>query len=152
MTNTLRTVWLSAGGRFAGGPLRRVAAGAGGEHPVQLRHVEVAVGDDGIVGRSSLSLLDVARPLLVLPGRVDRESDDLDVPPVELGLDLGHVAQLGRADRREVLRMREQDRPRVTDPLVEVNRPLRGLGGEVRGDVPKRKTHVSPSSSVLWYL
>ena len=42
---------------------------------------------------------------------VDAQADDLRVALVELGLELRHVAELGRADRREVLGMREQDRP-----------------------------------------
>ena len=63
--------------------------------------------------------------------RVDREADDLDAAAVELGLDPGHVAELGRADRREALGVGEQHGPRVADPVVEVDRPLGGLGLEV---------------------
>ena len=44
----------------------------------------------------------------------------------------GHVAEFGRADRREILRVREQDRPAVADPVVEVDRPLGRLGREIR--------------------
>src|SRR4051794_14827962 len=86
MTNTLRTVWLSAGavGRVAGHP--------GGQHAVHLGHVEVRVRDDRVVGRGALRLRDVLRPLLVLVGGVHGQADDLHVAPVELGLDLGHVA------------------------------------------------------------
>ena len=47
----------------------------------------------------------------------------------------GHVAELGGADRREVLRVAEQDRPSVADPLVERDRALGGVGREVGGDV-----------------
>jgi hypothetical protein len=38
----------------------------------------------------------------VVVDRIDGEADDLDVPAVELGLDLGHVAELGRANGGEV--------------------------------------------------
>ena len=55
---------------------------------------------------------------------IDAQSDDLGVALGELRLDLRHVAELGRANGREVLGMREQDRPAVADPLVEVDRSL----------------------------
>src|SRR5256885_5218094 len=42
-------------------------------------------------------------------GGIHRKTDDLHMPFVELGFQFGHVAELGRADRREVLRMREKD-------------------------------------------
>ena len=35
--------------------------------------------------------------------RVDAQADELDVALGELGLDLGHVAELGGADRGEIL-------------------------------------------------
>jgi hypothetical protein len=92
-------------------PLRRVTGGLGREHPVELGDVEVRVADDRVVGRMPLRLLDVPRPLLVVVDRVDGQSDDLDVALVEVRLDLRHVAELGRAHRREVARVREQDRP-----------------------------------------
>jgi hypothetical protein len=38
-----------------------------------------------------------------------RQADDLHIAQVELGLDLGHLAELGRADRGEVLGVREQN-------------------------------------------
>ena len=57
--------------------------------------------------------------------------EDLGVALVELGLDLRHVAQLGGAHRREVLGMREQDRPLVSDPVVEIDRAFRRLRREI---------------------
>ena len=65
--------------------------------------------------------------------RVDRETDDLDATLVELRLDLGHVAELGRADRREVLRVREQHAPGIADPVVKLDFSFGGLGLEIRG-------------------
>jgi hypothetical protein len=64
--------------------------------------------------------------------RIDAEADDLGVALVELRLQPGHVAQLGGADRGKVLRMREQNRPAITDPLVEIDLALGSVGGEVR--------------------
>ena len=115
--------------------LQRVARRLGRQHPVQLGDVEVGVADDRVLGLGALGLLDVLRPVLVAVDRVDRQADDLDVALVELGLDLGHVSELGRADRREVLGVAEEHAPRVAQPLVEVDRALSGLGGEVGGGV-----------------
>ena len=44
----------------------------------------------------------VVGPLRMVADRIDTEADHLHPPPVELWLDLRHVAELGRADRREV--------------------------------------------------
>ena len=60
---------------------------------------------------------------------------------VELGLDLGHVAELGRADRREVLRVREQHGPRVADPVVEADRGPPWSRPRSRGPCRNRQRH-----------
>ena len=73
--------------------------------------------------------------------RIDAQSDELGVALGELGLDLGHVAKLGGADGREVLRMGKQDRPLVADPFMEIDRSLRRLSLEVGRGVVDAKTH-----------
>src|SRR5262249_17486931 len=97
MTKTLRTVWLSAGVGVAGH--------GGGKHAVKLRHLEVGVGDYRVIGGEALRLLDVVGPAVMAGKRVDGQSDDLDAALVELGLDLGHIAELGGAHWREILRV-----------------------------------------------
>jgi hypothetical protein len=77
----------------------------------------------------------------VLVDRVDREADDLDAAPVELRLDARHVAELGRADGREVLGMGEEDGPGVADPLVEADPALGGVRLEVRCRVAELQCH-----------
>ena len=62
------------------------------------------------------------------------------------GLSLRHVAELGRADRREILRMREQHRPGVADPFVKANAAFRGLSLEVRRDIADAQSHGPPPS------
>ena len=59
------------------------------------------------------------------------KADDLDVALVELGLELGHVAELGGADRGEVLGVGEQDAPGIAEPLVEPDLALRGVRLEI---------------------
>ena len=113
----------------------------GGQHVVELRHLEIAVGDDRIIDPRALRLLDVAEPAGMAVDRIDAEPDELGVASGELGFDLGHVAELRRADGGEILGVGEEDRPAVADPVVEVDRPLGGLGGEVGRGVVKAKNH-----------
>jgi hypothetical protein len=47
------------------------------------------------------------------------------------GLIVRHVAELGGADGGEVLRVREQHRPGIADPVVEADAALGGVGLEV---------------------
>jgi hypothetical protein len=142
-TKTLRTVRLSAGVAGLG-----VAGGLRGQHRVELGYLEVAVADEGVGGGVALGLLDVAGPAAVVFGRVDRQPDDLDIAAVELGLDLGHVAKLGRADWGEVLGVREQHRPRGADPLVEADAAFGRLGLEVGCCVADLESHLTPLPAV----
>jgi hypothetical protein len=73
--------------------------------------------------------------------RIDGKPDDLHVPALELRLDLRHVAELGRAYRREVPGVREQHGPGVADPVVEADLALGRLRLEVRCGVPDLQTH-----------
>ncbi len=86
-----------------------------------------------------MRLRDVGRPLAVGVDRVDADADGLDVALVPLGLEARHGAELGGADRREVLGVREEQAPAVAEPFVEADRPIRGLGLEVGGDVAERE-------------
>ena len=77
--------------------------------------------------------------------RVDGKPDDLRVAPIELRLELGHVAELGGAYWREILGVREQHGPGIADPVVEANAPLGRIGFEVGGDVIDLQCHDSTS-------
>ena len=57
-------------------------------------------------------------------GHIDAEPQQFRVARFEFRLDLRHIAELGGADGGEILRMREQDRPIVPNPFVEVVGPL----------------------------
>src|SRR5215472_18735128 len=143
MTNTERTVALSAAVRpFAVWPA------SSGQHVVGLRDLELGIRDHRVADRGALRLLYVLRPLLVIPERVDADPDDLAVALLELRRDPGHVAELGGAHRREVLRMGEQGRPAVADPLVELDGPLRGVRGEVRSLAVDPQRHDAPPCAV----
>ena len=112
-------------------PAGRSAGHLRRQHAVELGDLELGVADQRIVGREALGLLDVTQPAGVALHRIDRQAGDLHAAPVELRLDLGQVAQLGRADRREILGMREQDGPTVADPFMEPDAALGGFGLEV---------------------
>jgi hypothetical protein len=61
------------------------------------------------------------------------QSDQLDAESSKLGLELGESAELGGADGREVIRVREEHGPAVADELVEVDGTVGGLRIEVGG-------------------
>jgi len=76
--------------------------------------------------------------------RIDAEPDDLDPALVELRLDAGHVAELGGADRREILRMGEQDAPGIPEPIMEADMALGRIGLEIGGGFAELKCHGLP--------
>src|SRR3546814_14693784 len=91
----------------------------------------VGVGQQRVVERRAGDLLDVLAPALVVLDAVDRQADDLDVALVPLRLQGGYAPELGGADRRVVLGVREEDGPAVALPLVEVDGALGAVSGEV---------------------
>ena len=97
----------------------RGAGRARRQHAVELGDGEVRVADHRKVRRDALRLLDVVGPLLMEVDRIDTEADDLDAALVELRLDPRHIAELGGADRSEVLGVREQHAPGIAEPFME---------------------------------
>src|SRR5262245_34911143 len=96
-----------------------------------------------------LRLLDVARPARMLVERVDGQADDLDAALVKFRLDPGHVSELGGADRREVLGMREQHNPGVADPIVKADLAVGRLSFEIRRGIVDLQRHRSPPESSM---
>src|SRR6516165_719700 len=80
----------------------------------------------------SLRFLNVLGPAFVIASRINGQSHYLHVSPIKLWFDFGHVTELGRTDRCEVLWMREQDGPRVADPIVETDSSFRGFCFKIR--------------------
>src|SRR3546814_17986273 len=72
---------------------------------------------------------------------VDREADDLAVALREFRFGLGEIAELGGADRREILGVREKHSPRVTAPLMEVDTSLGGVGREIGSAITSSERH-----------
>ena len=126
MTKTVRTAALWAGVRPS-----LVSPSVGGEHVVELGDLEFGVADHGVVDLVAGDVLNVDGPLGVALDGIDGEADDLGSALGELAFEASHGAELGGADGGEVLGVGEEDGPVVTDPLVEVDGALGGVGGEV---------------------
>jgi hypothetical protein len=117
------------------------AGGIGRQHTVELRYLEISVADHRIVRRRALRLADVDRPLLVVLDRIDGKADHLDAAFLEFGLQRRHAAELGGADRREILGMREKHAPAVAQPFVETDRAFGSVRLEIRRIVVDRQCH-----------
>ena len=120
--------------------LRR-AGRARRQHAVELGDGEVRVADHRKVRRHALRLPDVVRPFLVEIDRIDAEANDLHAALVEFGLDLCHVAELGGADRGEVLGVRENHPPGIAEPVVKPDAAFGSIGLKVRGDIAELECH-----------
>src|SRR5688572_8999069 len=90
---------------------------AGVDEPVLLRDLGVEVRDDGEVYLDAEVALDVPYPSDVRRDGIDGEADELRAAPLELFGAARELDELGRADRREVGRVREEH-----DPLALVVR------------------------------
>ncbi len=116
------------GGSAAFAGIARVAR----QHVVQFRHFQFRIADHRVVHRVALRLLNIGRPLGVVVHLIHAQADDLAVPLGELAGKACHVAELGGTNRREILGVREKDRPSVADPLMKADGSLGRLGGKVR--------------------
>ena len=129
-----------------GGVVGRAAIGQIGlcrQHVEGLGDREVGIGDDRKGRLGAACSLDVLFPALVLFHAVDGHADDLDAALVPLVLERRDATELGGADRGEVLRMRKDDRPAVTDEIVQGKRALIGLDIQVRNWVVDAQGHGS---------
>src|SRR6266542_5639511 len=68
----------------------------------------------------------------MIASRIDRQSHNFNVSALELWFNLGHVAEFGRADRGEVLRVREQNGPGVSNPVMEADSAFGGFCFKIR--------------------
>jgi hypothetical protein len=125
---------------------QRIARRRGRQHVVQFRDIEIGVADHRIVRRGTLGLLDVLGPFRMPVDGIDAQAHQLDAALVEFRLQLCESAELGGANRREILRVREQKCPAITDPVVELDLSLGGLCFEIRGDCANLECHDTTSS------
>jgi len=107
------------------------------KHVVQRGHLAIGIGNNREGQVSTSDIVDILNPLLVAAKIVCRETDDFDVALLEVFRPAGYFAQLCGAHRSEIGGMREEDGPAVANPVVELDRPLSRLSGEVGGDRAK---------------
>ena len=87
-------------------------------HVVAQRNLPVLVPNDWEPQLASRNLVDVLDPATMALDRVGAQTDELDSTLGELWLELRKGSQLGRADRRVVLGVREKDNPAIADELA----------------------------------
>lgn len=94
------------------------------------------------VGGPELSAvrLDVLHPFVMIRKGARRQPDELDAALSELGREAGDFTKLGGADGGEVGRVREEDHPTVSGPLMELDGTLRGLCLKIGRDATETKT------------
>jgi len=113
-------------------------------HVVEVGDLALLVSDNGELDVGSGDIGNVLDPALVAADGVGREAEELDAALVELGLETGHLAELGSAHGGVVLGVGEEDDPVVADVLVQVNGAGGGIGLEVGGDGAQAKTGGRP--------
>src|SRR5215212_4451256 len=77
---------------------------------------------------------------------IEAKAHQLDAALVEFRLQLRESAEFGGANRREILRVREQKRPAIADPIVEFDCSFGGLGFEIGGGRANLECHDLTSS------
>lgn len=113
-------------------------------HVIKIRNLALLVANDREVDLAARHVLDVLDPALVAVDRVGGQANQLDAALGKLGLEAGHLAELGRTHGGVVLRVREEDDPVVADKLVEVDRALGRLGLEVGRRVAQAEAKKMP--------
>lgn len=103
-------------------------------HVVGKSDLPLLVANDGEAQLGAGDLIDVLDPAAVALDSVCAQTDELDAPLGELGLELSEGAELGGADGGVVLGVGEEDDPAVANELVEVNGTTGGLSLEVGRD------------------
>lgn len=88
------------------------------------------------------NLIDILNPALMATACVGGQTDQLNTSFGELRLELGEGTELSGADWGEILRVREENNPAITNELMEVDGTFGSLGLEVRGDRSQTEANV----------
>src|SRR5215211_5653021 len=105
------------------------------DHVVEFRNLMIRIGDNGKVELRALSLLDVFCPAFMGISGVDAESNHFHAAFLEVRLTARDISELGGANGSEILRVREQNCPAITDPFVEANRSFSCICCEIGCDI-----------------
>lgn len=125
------------------------------QHVVQIRNFSLLVANDWKFQIRARDLVDILDPSSMAVDGVGREADQLDAPLGEFGFQFRERAQLGGADGRVVLGVREEDDPLVSDELVEINGAVGRVGLKIRGGGAQAQTggfesaHAHPAAGLF---
>lgn len=93
-------------------------------HIVERSDLAIVVSEHREVDRGALGLFDIGEPPIVLFERIAAEPDDLAVALIKLGFDPSDGAQFGRAHWCEVFGVAKEHAPRITKPIMKMDRAL----------------------------
>ena len=119
------------------------------DHVVERRHFPLGIGDDRELHAGILGLLDILDPALVILDAVDRDDEGLGTALGEFVLEFRGITEFGRADRREIGRVGEEDDPVLAGPFVEFDPAFRRVGFKVGGNIANKKAHYSNSCHLI---
>jgi len=119
-----------------GNTLRIDVGGINGiQHVVDGSDFTIGIGNDGELDVSwanfRANFVDILDPVLMRTEVVGRETNDFDISSSKVRSTTSDLSELGRANGCKVGGVGEENRPRVADPLVELDGTLCGLGFEI---------------------
>jgi len=88
---------------------------------VNSRNLSVLITNDWELYRGRADFVNVLDPLVVRVNVIGTQSNNLDIALLEFWCQLCDSAQFGSADGCEVIWVRKEDSPAVTDPVVELD-------------------------------
>ena len=126
----------------------RTAAVLRVDHVIHTRDGEVGIRDDREAQIGLLRVVDVVDPFAMFFRRIGRKAERLGIAAFERLGELGGAAHFGRADRREVGRVAEEEYPAIASPIVQADFAILGVDGKVGGGVTDVKAHFNFPCSV----
>jgi hypothetical protein len=83
---------------------------------------------------------------------INAQTDYFTVPLRELRFETRHIAELGGANRGEILWMGKQNGPPVTNPFMEVDGSFRRLRGEIGSFFSDMERHKLSPFNLVWIM
>ena len=112
------------------------------DHVVELRDLEIGVGDDRKNQIGVLRVVDVLDPARVFGGSIGGQAERLHIALLELVGELRGATHFGSADGREVGGMAEEEDPAVARPFMQADLAILGVDGEIGGGVADMEAHM----------
>jgi len=113
------------------------------KHIIEGGDFPVLVGNDGELhvgwSVSSAEVVDIFDPLVVVFEAIGRNSNEFNIALSKVISAASDLAELSGADGCKVSGMREENRPRVADPFVELDGSNSSLCFKIRGNISEAK-------------